>query len=63
MYYMLAKKVTSSSHDPLWPNQGYRKELDNLYARISAIDALIQSLENYDRSVPSPSSDSRLHTV
>ena len=29
--------------------RGVRKELQNLYARRSTIDALIQSLEEYDR--------------
>ena len=31
------------------PVRGFRKELDYLYARRSAIDALIESLEQYDR--------------
>ena len=31
------------------PARGVRKELEYLYSRRSAIDALIQSLEEYDR--------------
>jgi hypothetical protein len=31
------------------PARGVRKELNYLYARRSTIDALIQSLEEYDR--------------
>lgn len=37
------------------PKRDYQRELDKLYARRTAIDALITSLENYDRykaSVP-----------
>jgi hypothetical protein len=34
---------------PTVPARGVRKELQNLYARRSTIDALIQSLEQYDR--------------
>jgi hypothetical protein len=30
-------------------NRGYRRELEYLYARRSAIDAVILSLQNYDR--------------
>jgi hypothetical protein len=42
---MFAKKV------PPAPAAGrtYRKELEYLYARRSAVDALIQSLQDYDR--------------
>ena len=35
------------------PARGMRKELQDLYARRSAIDDLIQSLEEYDR-FPAP---------
>jgi len=42
---MFAKKEPGS----LSPNRAYRKELDYLYARKSAIDNLIQSLEDYSR--------------
>ena len=31
------------------PDRGYRKELEYLNARKSALDGLIQSLEDYDR--------------
>jgi hypothetical protein len=35
--------------------RSYRKELEYLYARRSAVDALIQSLQDYDRfRAPSP---------
>jgi hypothetical protein len=43
---MFAKKV------PPAPTAGrtyYRKELEYLYARRSAVDALIESLQDYDR--------------
>jgi hypothetical protein len=42
---MLAKKGLS----PTSPSRMNRKELDYLYARRSAIDSLIQSLEEYNR--------------
>jgi hypothetical protein len=42
---MFAKKVPSAPP----PGRTYRKELEYLYARRSAVDALIQSLQNYDR--------------
>jgi hypothetical protein len=43
---MFAKKPTSPSPPP---DRGYRKELEYLHARKSAVDNLIQSLEEYDR--------------
>jgi hypothetical protein len=36
------------------PARGVRKELQDLYARRSTIDALIQSLEEYDRYRAAP---------
>ena len=42
---MFAKKTLSSPS----PARTYRKELEYLYARRTAIDTLIQSLEEYDR--------------
>ena len=42
---MVAKKEIPVSVSQL----AYRKELDYLYARRSAIDTLIESLKNYDR--------------
>ena len=42
---MFAKKELPAST----PLPEYRKELEYLYARRSAIDALIESLEDYDR--------------
>jgi hypothetical protein len=55
---MLAKKDTSPS-----PNHGLRKELDYLHARKSALDALIQSLEDYDRFRSKPSTVPKLKTA
>jgi|HubBroStandDraft_4_1064222.scaffolds.fasta_scaffold548902_1 hypothetical protein len=43
---MFAKKPTSPSPPP---DRGYRKELEYLHARKSAVESLIQSLEDYDR--------------
>ena len=42
---MFAKKALTSPA----PARTYRKELEYLYARRTAIDTLIQSLEEYDR--------------
>ena len=42
--------------------RGVRKELQDLYARRSTIDALIQSLEDYDR-YRAPRMDRRCATV
>jgi len=42
---MFAKKALDSSAS----GRTYRKELEYLYARRTAIDALIQSLADYDR--------------
>ena len=42
---MFAKKTLP----PTPPDRTYRKELEYLYARRTAIDTLIQSLEEYDR--------------
>jgi len=53
---MFAKKAPSSSTS----TRGNRKELDYLYARKSAIDALIQSLEDYDRFRAKLSTDRKL---
>jgi hypothetical protein len=47
---MLVKKPPSSS-----PDRGCRKSLDYLYARKSAIDAAIQSLEDYNQFRSKPS--------
>jgi hypothetical protein len=41
---MFAKKVLPNSSA-----RAYRKELEHLYTRRSAVDALIESLEQYDR--------------
>ena len=38
------------------PNRQFRKELEYLYARRSAVDTLIRSLEDYDRFRPKPES-------
>ena len=50
---MLAKKKTPASVSA----RVYRQELDYLYARRSAIDSLIESLEEYDRSRETPTED------
>ena len=42
---MFAKKALTATSS----SRNYRKELDYLYARRTAVDALIQSLEEYDR--------------
>jgi len=44
---MLSQKKVPIS---LIPSRSLKKELDYLYARRSAIDTLIQSLEGYNRS-------------
>jgi hypothetical protein len=43
---MFAKKEFAA---PPAPVPAYRQELDHLYARRSAIDSLIESLEEYER--------------
>jgi hypothetical protein len=55
---MFAKKAPSSA-----PDRAYRKELDYLYARKSAVDTLIQSLEDYCHFRSKPSSGSKLNTA
>ena len=42
---MVANKALSSAV----PDRTYRKELEYLYARRSAIDSLIETLEEYNR--------------
>jgi hypothetical protein len=41
--------ATSNSYMKVVPIRGYAKRLEGLYARQSAVDALIQSLEDYQR--------------
>jgi hypothetical protein len=53
---MLAKKAPSASQ-----NRGYRKTLDYLHARKSAIDALIESLEGYDRFRQKPAAGAKIN--
>jgi hypothetical protein len=56
---MFAKKeLPTSSAVP-----AYRIELDYLYARRSAIDTLIESLEEYDRFRSTVSESSELQTA
>jgi hypothetical protein len=56
---MLAKKKP-----PVSASTGaYRLELDYLYARRSAIDSLIESLEEYDRSRETPTEDGERQTA
>jgi hypothetical protein len=46
---MFAKKEPPASSSLPEYRKAYRKELEYLYARRSAIDSLIDSLEDYDR--------------
>jgi hypothetical protein len=55
---MLVKKEPSSS-----PKSGIRKRLVYLQARKSAIDTLIQSLEDYERFRSRPTSNPKLKTA
>jgi len=41
----------------------YRQELDYLYARRSAINSLIESLEEYDRCREAPTKDGERQTA
>ena len=59
MCTMLAKKKP-----PVSASTGaYRQELDYLYARRSAIDSLIESLEDYDRFREAPTEEGELRTA
>ena len=59
MCTMLAKKKT-----PVSASTGaYRQELDFLYARRSAIDSLIESLEEYDRFREAPTEEGERQTA
>lgn len=49
---MLLPKRTSSatpSHSNIVPIRGYGRQLESLYARRSAVETLIRSLEDYQR--------------
>jgi hypothetical protein len=48
---MLVRKTaeTPSPNSKVVPIRGYAKQLDALYARRTAVETLIQSLENYQR--------------
>jgi hypothetical protein len=49
---MLSKTKTntlSNSYTKVVPIRGFARRLEGLYARKSAVDALIQSLEDYQR--------------
>jgi hypothetical protein len=56
---MFAKQKTPVSASVL----AYRQELDYLYARRSAIDSLIESLEEYDRFREVPAEDGERQTA
>ena len=56
---MFAKKQIPASS----PVPAYRKELDYLYARRLAIDALIESLKEYDRYRVTRQDESELQTA
>ena len=45
------------------PAGAYRQELDRLYARRSAIDSLIESLEEYDRFREAPTEEGERQTA
>ena len=59
MCTMLVKKKTPVSAS----TSAYRQELDYLYARRSAIDSLIESLEEYDRFQEFPTEEGELQTA
>jgi hypothetical protein len=56
---MFAKQTTPVSASGL----AYRQELDYLYARRSAIDSLIESLEEYDRFREAPAEEGERQTA
>jgi hypothetical protein len=56
---MLVKKKAPASVSA----RVYRQELDYLYARRSAIDSLIESLEEYDRFQEAPTEDRERQTA
>jgi hypothetical protein len=56
---MLAKNKTLASASA----SAYRQELDYLYARRSAIDSLIESLEEYDRFREAPTEEGERQTA
>ncbi len=56
---MFAKKETQASSSV----PAYRKELEYLYARRLAIDALIESLQDYDRYRVTRKDESKLQTA
>jgi hypothetical protein len=56
---LFAKKELPTSS----PEPAYRLELDYLYARRSAIDTLIESLEEYDRFRSASANQSELQTA
>jgi len=60
---MFAKKSPSPSPPSYYSKGGYRKELDYLYARRSAVDALIQKLEDYDRFRARPAANRKAKTA
>ena len=59
---MFAKKEILNSSDVL-ARTAYRKELEYLYARRMAIDALIESLQDYDRYRVTRQEGSELQTA
>jgi hypothetical protein len=59
---MFAKKEILNSSDVL-ARTAYRKELEYLYARRMAIDALIESLQDYDRYRVTRQEESELQTA
>ena len=59
---MFAKKEILASSNVL-ARTAYRKELEYLYARRVAIDALIESLQDYDRYRVTRQEESELQTA
>ena len=57
---MFAKKPASPAPSP---DHGYKKELEYLHARKSALDSLIQSLEDYNRFRSTRTDDRKRETA
>jgi hypothetical protein len=55
------KEILACSNTPA--RTAYRKELEYLYGRRMAIDALIESLQDYDRFRVVPTEKSELRTA
>jgi hypothetical protein len=49
IWYTCTMPLGKKAYIPLVPTRRLKKELEYLYARRSAVDLLIESLERYDR--------------